>query len=233
MRKLLLAVAGWGLLAVYPAYAGPSYCTGTTETVTSGSSVAGSFLLNSSGTSSGNCVEAGDKIFGGFSVNGAITGAGSSSFTFLMTPGNVTLGFQGSVGPNLTGGVDYSVAVDPTISRGFLIDDLEKDFTLNASLTGVAASAVLTGSESVDSFHYSCNRTVNPSGGTCPQEHVFAALVSQITVNQTITTGSNAIVTALTDTISQASSIPEPGSLAMLGSALGIFGFIGWRRREQ
>jgi hypothetical protein len=59
---------------------------------------------------------------------------------------------------------------------------------------------------------------VNPSGGACPQDHVFGVLVSTLTVDETITTGANAVVTAITDTVSQA--VPEPSSLALLGGAL-------------
>jgi hypothetical protein len=207
------------------AQAAPSFCTGTTNTVVSGASVPASFLLTA-----GNCVEAGDKVFGGFSSNGAITGNGSSSFTFLMTPGNVTLGFSGVVGPSAVGGIAYTVAVDPALSQGFLIDDLEKDFTFNSILTGLPASASLTGSTTASNFAFDCTRTVNPSTSTCPQTAVFAA-ISQMTVTETITAGPNAVVTALTDTISQA--VPEPASLVMLGSSLILLGFAAHRRSQH
>jgi len=235
-RVLYGACAALPLLWATYAQAAPSYCTGTTMTVADGSAVAGSFLLTGTG-SSGNCVEAADKIFGGFSVNGAITGAGSTVFTFAMPfAGAVTIGFQGSVAQSLTGGVDYTVAIDPALANGFLIHDLEKDLTFNA--TGTPAVVTLTGtgtpinvSATNPALSFDCTRHFPSAGDTCPETLDLAELTTQLAVTQIITTDANSVATAITDTISQA-TVPEPTALAMLGSFLLGFGWI-YRRRAD
>jgi hypothetical protein len=211
-----------------PGHAAPDFCTTAPIVVGSGGSIPAATLLTP-----GVCAAAGDKVFGAFAANAGITGNGSGSFTFLSTPGNVTLGFSGVVTPSTTGTIDYTVAVDPALSAGFLINDLEKDFTLNASLTGLPASATLTGSTTADpAFVFDCTRAVNPSSSTCPQTDVFGT-TAQMSVVETITTGPNAIVTAITDTISQIPAIPEPSSLALLGGSLIMLGFAARRHRQH
>jgi len=201
------------------AQAGPAFCPGATMTVTSGQSVDETFLLTN-GMSSGNCVLAGDKFFGGFAVGGSEPGTGSVAFVFVSTPGDVTIGFNGVIAPMETGTLDYTVAVDPALSQGFLITDVEKDFTLNAAVPGAFASATLMGTSNPltsPAVNIDCTRKANPSSSTCPETATFAA-VSQLTLDETITTGANAIVIALSDTISQ--TVPEPTTLLILASGL-------------
>ena len=224
-HALLAATVLLGFSVPYAASAAPS-CTGTTQTVASGGIVPAAFLLTS-----GNCVSAGDKVFGDFSVTNA--GAGNASFIFGSPFGNVTLGFSGVFNPSTTATLHYQVAVDPTaIALGWRIDDLTKDFTLNPAAAGFA-SATLVGTTTPATnppIAINCTRTANPAGGDCPETADFAPVLA-LAIDETLTTDANAVATGLTDTISQINVVPEPASIALMGVGLLCLGMVRLRHR--
>jgi hypothetical protein len=221
--KTLLSAAAVIALSAFSLPAHALVCSGTTTSL----GLSGAATLDQ--LSGGNCVSAGDKLFGNVSVGGALTGTGLATFSALSLQGDVTVGFIGSLGPNANGDITYEVAINPQLAGNFQIHDLEKDFTLNSTPAGTSASATLTGS--ANGVTFSCTRTVNPNTSTCPVTEVFGSTTLDMTVNQHIATGDNATVTGITDTISQI-AVPEPGTLGLLGSGLLGLGAILRRRRR-
>ena len=162
--------------------------------VTSGQAIPVSTLLIT-----GNCILAGDKIFGNYADTG-FNNTGSANWVFSSPTGDVTQGFQGALtGPGI-GTFTFQVQVNPVLSTN-LIDDVQKDFTFNTGNPN--ASGTLSATSDAFAGTLSCTRNGNPANpGNCPVTMTFAG-VKSLTLNETLNLGPTATATALTDTISQ------------------------------
>jgi hypothetical protein len=168
VRQTVIGAAGLGVaLLSSQASAAPS-CTGTTTTITSPTALSDSFLVNAAGQSNGNCVAAGDKLFGNFTFGLAgsqLPFAGQIvQFNFPTTTpavGNYQISFSTNLSNATASQFGYEVmTTDPTVA---VINDLQKD----ASFNGVAGSSIsLVGSINGAQL-INCARTQG-GAATCP-----------------------------------------------------------------
>ena len=137
MKKFLFAAltAAFGLVAAAPAWAGPAFCTGTTQTVASLGQC-------------GRLVPGGDRQLRGSRRQSLrrlfrrrrTDRSRQRKLHLLQHAGQCNDWVLGAIGASSSGILNYSVAVDPALSQGFLITGLEKDFTLNSNNGGLASA---------------------------------------------------------------------------------------------
>ncbi len=236
MMKFVLGIAGAGLAALIgnQAMAIPT-CT-TTLVATGGS---GAFADSDLGT--GVCVQAEDKLFGTFNFGNlpgtGAGGGGTVSFSFTSPGGvdNHNITFTNPLLASTTYNFGYEVAVitTPPFPSGNSITNLLADILQTTSTTATTLLKTTTPPGTSGSINLSKTGITE----TGPNEINYAVgTVTDLNVAEALTTGTGANTTGTENTIIeniQLSSVPEPTSMALLGSALVGFGVFRRRRKTS
>ncbi len=194
----------------------------------------GNGMVVDSQLGSGVCVQAQDKLFGNFSFGNLPTANGSVTFALNTIMGidnhNITFTNDFMPGSSYTG-FGYEVMVTPPPSNNS-ITDLFADFT---QTTGGPTTLTETTTPGGVSGSINLSKTGVMATGT--NHIVYAPPLpgpTDLIISENLSVGTGGNVSAILNTVIeqiQTTQVPEPGSLALLGSALIAAGAV--RRRRQ
>jgi hypothetical protein len=227
MKRSGFALTGAaGLLAflfVSAQAAAAPICTGTTDTFTDGNgSVTDAFL-----STAGNCVQAGDKLFGNFNL-GTITG-GTVQFSLVTVAGQDF--HEIAFNDNYASATSYSLSFNVEVTgAGLAISALDGDFTQTDGTSLLTKNSTPTGTPAGGISETKVGTIVQPGSIT---KITYGPGITDLQIAETLV--DNGVVSSINDTVVEGLPLraPEPASLALVGLGLSALGFVRRRKQKQ
>jgi hypothetical protein len=184
----------------------------------------GSGIVEDSSIITGVCVQTLDTLWGDFNISDLPIG-GNIGFN-LTNSGSPLVAHHGiSFNDNYSASTTYDVSFAVTVNYGTnLLADLDSDFTQATGTSTLVTTSIPAGTGTI-------NISKTGSGGSGPDSISYNPNVEAITVSDMLTDGGadSAILSTVIE--SGPANVPEPTSMAILGTAVLGVGLVHRRRK--